>query len=92
MLFKYVVLHVTPHNEPETDIPVLIPAFASHLDARWMYRDSRVISAGEVELSAEGDELVVNCYGEALDLKVKSRKEVDDALLREVFKDRTLVA
>jgi hypothetical protein len=91
MIFKYVVLRVEAINQPVKEVAALIPVTCNLIDARWMYSNGQLVSAGLVEFTAENGEVVVNCYDSTDNtLSVKSRKEVDDALMREVFAESQL--
>lgn len=92
MIFKYLVLRVEALNQPAREVPVLIPVTCELLDARWMYRNGQPVSGGMVQLTAENGEVVVDCYDSTdTSVSVKSRKEVDDALLKDVFAESHLL-
>lgn len=92
MIFKYLVLRVEAINQPVREVPTLIPVTCELLEARWMYSTGQPVAAGLVEFTAENGEVVINCYDSTDNsLRVKSRKEVDDALMKNVFAESQLL-
>jgi hypothetical protein len=81
MKFKYIVIENSYHIE----IPIIFPTMCLHSDLALNFHHKKIIAAGEVQIVQELDlnDLTINCFGESIGLKVKSRGREDSDLIRQ---------
>jgi len=71
---KYVIIEKNGIEQP-----LIFGECLNHADA--VFGKDGIISAGFVQIYSEDNQVKVCCFGESVSLKLKSRKEVDDAII-----------